>query len=221
MTNEEFSNEFDVLLSNNSIALDEYEKSVFLTKAQEDLVLELYNGKNVSGESFEETEENRSYLRNLIRTSTLTASGASGIDSKSTIFTLPDEVWFITYESATLQNTTDPCVNGSVVAVVPTTQDEYHRVKNNPFRGPNKNRVLRLDSDNGTLELISNYPIKEYLVRYLTKPSPIILVDLGEGLQINKESKFTECKLNSTLHRPILDRAVRLALASKAATVAK
>ena len=43
MTNEEFSNEFDTLVNSNSASLplltplgfDEYEKSVFLTKAQE------------------------------------------------------------------------------------------------------------------------------------------------------------------------------------------
>lgn len=33
MTNEEFSNEFDVLLNENKLSLDEYEKSIFLTKA--------------------------------------------------------------------------------------------------------------------------------------------------------------------------------------------
>ena len=48
MTNEEFSNEFDSLISSNSIIkpfgidstlleFDEYEKSVFLTKAQESI----------------------------------------------------------------------------------------------------------------------------------------------------------------------------------------
>ena len=42
MTNEEFNNEFDVLYnnitSNQAPGLDEYEKSVFLTKAQDDIV---------------------------------------------------------------------------------------------------------------------------------------------------------------------------------------
>ena len=42
MTNPEFSNEFDVLfnniMSNQAPGLDEYEKSVFLTKAQDEIV---------------------------------------------------------------------------------------------------------------------------------------------------------------------------------------
>ena len=57
MTTEEFSNEFDTLLNSystteeptNTIELDEYEKSVFLTKAQEDVVIDMYNGKNIFG----------------------------------------------------------------------------------------------------------------------------------------------------------------------------
>ena len=51
MTTEEFSNEFDTLLNSygenpSTIELDEYEKSVFLTKAQEEIVIDLYSGKN-------------------------------------------------------------------------------------------------------------------------------------------------------------------------------
>ena len=44
MPNEEFSNEFDVLYnsitSNQAPGLDEYEKSVFLTKAQSEIIRE-------------------------------------------------------------------------------------------------------------------------------------------------------------------------------------
>lgn len=50
MTTEEFSNEFDTLLNSYSneysINIDEYEKSIFLSHAQEEILLELYNGKN-------------------------------------------------------------------------------------------------------------------------------------------------------------------------------
>ena len=68
MTTEEFSNEFDILLNsysskdNQSVNIDEYEKSVFLTKAQEDLIISAYNGKNSTYDAFEKTEEIRRYL---------------------------------------------------------------------------------------------------------------------------------------------------------------
>ena len=49
MTNQEFSNEFDVLynniMSNQAPGLDEYEKSVFLTKAQDEIVKNYFNPK--------------------------------------------------------------------------------------------------------------------------------------------------------------------------------
>lgn len=60
MTTEEFSNGFDVLINSysglgDSLNFDEYEKSVFLTKAQEEIVEGLYTGK-ILGDSFEDTE---------------------------------------------------------------------------------------------------------------------------------------------------------------------
>jgi hypothetical protein len=78
MTTQEFSDQFDVLLNSSFIAndfgeqsskidiqLDEYEKSVFLTQAQEQLVINLYNGRNIEGLSFESAEESRRYLKDL------------------------------------------------------------------------------------------------------------------------------------------------------------
>lgn len=76
MTTEEFSNEFDTLLNSYSneysINIDEYEKSIFLSHAQEEILLELYNGKNQFEDSFEGTEEIRRYLSNLVKTYTTT-----------------------------------------------------------------------------------------------------------------------------------------------------
>ena len=53
------------------------------------------------------------------------------------------------------------------------------------------------------------------MLKYLAKPSPIILEDLPDGLKIEGENKKSECKLNSILHRIILERAVILALQSR------
>ena len=68
MTTQEFSPEFDLLYnnisSNQAPGLTEYEKSIFLTQAQEEIAIGLYEGKY--GESFEGTEEMRTYLNPLI-----------------------------------------------------------------------------------------------------------------------------------------------------------
>lgn len=224
MTIEEFSNEFDVLLNSYATAknfgvgqgiteLDEYEKSILLTKAQEDIVKELYNGK-LTGDSFETTEEQRRSLDNLIKTEELTPSkNILGMSSTSEFFQLPSDVWFLTYESALLSDDSLGCKNNTRAEVYPVRQDEYHTIKNNPFRGPSERRVIRIDTGSSIVELISKYNIKSYFIKYLSKPSPIILEDIiDDNLSINGENKKMECKLNSVLHRTILERAIALAI---------
>lgn len=225
MNVQEFSNEFDVLLSAYSvippngftdpIALNEYEKSVYLTQAQEQIVVELYLGK-YDGDSFERTEEIRRYLSNLVKTfeTSEKVTGKLGLSKTSIFFTIPEDVWFITYESAIINDERLGCLNKTEAVIVPTTQDEYYRIAKNPFRGPSEGRILRLDLDNNVIELVSNYNIDKYLVRYLSKPSPIVLTNLT-GVSVGGISTITECKLDEALHRIILERAVRLALITK------
>ena len=124
-------------------------------------------------------------------------------------------MWFITYESVNLDDSSLDCKSGENIQVVPVTQDEYHRVKDNPFRGPNERRVLRLDISEGIVELVSKYNIKDYLVRYLSEPEPIILVDLPDGLNINGKYNENPCKMHSALQNMILVRAVQNALTSR------
>lgn len=52
-------------------------------------------------------------------------------------------------------------------------------------------------------------------MRYISQPTPIILVDLPDGLSINGVSAESECELNPVVHRAILERAVQLAIISK------
>lgn len=229
MVTQEFSNEFDTLINSYSntpnfgethkldVTLDEYEKSVFLTEAQEDIVIEFYTGRSQSGESFERTEEIRRYLSDLVETATLTdkVSGYIGLSDTSAFFKLPEKVWFITYEAVKLSDDSLGCMNNNTALVTPVTQDEYYRISRNPFRGPTENRVLRLDVKDKIVEIVSDYNVSSYTVRYVSRPAPIILVDLPEGLSINNVNTRTECELNPAIHRAILERAVRLALISR------
>lgn len=231
MTTQEFSDTFDTLLNSYgtqpqfgnassayNIVLDEYEKSLFLSQAQEELVLSLYTGRNVSGKSFEGTEEERRNLSNIVKEAKLypitTTNGSPlGMGSKSKFFTLPEDLWFITYESVTLSK--GKCSENAVMQVYPVKQDEYQVIKNNPFRGANDRRALRLDLSEGNVEVICKYTVKDYYIRYVKKLKPIILENLSDGLSIDNETQRTECELNPALHRRILDRAVMLAITSK------
>lgn len=237
MTIQEFSNAFDTLLnsydtqsqfgeqtSKREIALDEYEKSVLLTKAQEEVVVNFYNGKNSYGDSFESTEEMRRYLESLVKTkvySTEEQVNGTGVSIGSVFYQLPEDVAFITMEQITYEDEALGCYNGSTATVYPVTQDEYSRIKNNPFRGPTRYKAIRLDTGNNIVELVSKYKIGEYLLKYLSRPEPIILEDLPNGLTIEGRREHSECKLNSLLHDTILERAVQMALQAKGISVNK
>lgn len=226
MTPEEFINEFDSLLQVHLLkpdfgnvdikGFDEYEKSIFLTKAQEETVIEIYRGSSPLLEGFENTEETRKYLAPLVSTIVLTdKKQETGLSPKSVFFTLPEDTWFITYESVIFSDENAGCHNGEEILVTPVTQDEFYRIKENPFRGPSFRRALRLDIRNGEAEIVSEYAISGYKIRYVAKPHPIILTDLPDGLSINNETKKHGCDLNEALHRPVLERAVRMAIMSK------
>lgn len=237
MTIQEFSNTFDTLLNSYStqsqfgeqaskreIVLDEYEKSLYLTRAQEEIVVNLYNGRNPYGVTFEGTEELRRYLEGLVKTKKYLSEDtieSTGVNENSVFFRLPEDIAFITLEQVIFDDELLGCYDGSVASVYPITQDEYERVKNNPFRGPTKYKVLRLDPGNNLVELVSKYKIGTYLLRYLSRPNPIILEDLPNELTVNGENKERECELNPILHDTILTRAVQLALQSKGISVDK
>lgn len=231
MKREEFSNGFDVLVSSykrfkdfdkqellDSVEFNEYEKSVFLTKAQEEIVLSLYNGKNPYGDTFEGTEELRRYLSNLITEKYLkpitNISGTPlGLESKSKFFTLPEDLWFITLESVVVDN--GKCKAETVMKVYPVKQDEYQVIRDNPFRGANGRRALRLDLSESNVEIICKYMIAVYYIRYIKKVPPIILEDLPNDLTIEGKSEARDCILHEALHQKILERAVQIALQSK------
>ena len=236
MTCKEFSEQFDILLNSygipvafgqaNPLLFDEYEKSLFLTKAQESVVISLYNG-NLVGDSFEKTEELRRYLSDLVKTySTTDEIDGEGLTEDSHFFHIPEDVLFITYESVLSNDDKLGCAKGSIMEVVPVTQDELHKTRENPFRGSNKRRVLRLDVEDYTVELISSFSIDKYQIRYLSKPEPIILIDLPDGLTIGKTDTFPGdkeniCKLNPAIHRTILEVAVNLAIKSRVPSTGK
>lgn len=218
MTTTEFSIEFDILynniMSNAAPGLNEYEKSVLLTQAQETIVLKLYNG-TLNADSFEATEEVKSYLESLVQQVTATQKTGEEIQviskEKSKIYSKPEGLWFIVYEAVEIEDESLGCKNKNIVEVQPITHDSYHQVSSNPFKRDNDRRVLRLMYSD-SLELISDYDISSYYVRYIRKPDPIILTDLkGYGVTIDGKDTTASCKLHPALHRLILTTAVQMA----------
>tara|TARA_R110002124_G_scaffold281430_1_gene455715 strand:- start:75270 stop:76013 length:744 start_codon:yes stop_codon:yes gene_type:complete len=229
MTIKEFSNEFDIyynsIATNSAPGLDIYEKSVYLTKAQLEIIKNYFIPRgNKYQVGFEGSSKRRVDLTELVRNhkTTLQITSIDGIDDNSKFFKIPNNTYLIIQEKAKVISYNE-CVNNNYIKVVPKTHDEYNIQEKNPFKKPDKSVIWRMDyfSQNGSnknVELISPYSISEYKFRYVMYPSPIILGDLlslfpGETLSIDGVSQPQTCKLDIGIHREILDRAVELALA--------
>jgi len=224
MTTVEFDNEFDILY--DSIAslgapeLDGYEKSVFLTKAQLELIKEVNGPGNKYGTSFEGSDKRRVDMRELIKDYKVTPTVLTGgISDNSFTAGIPKDCFLIKYESAFYNK--PGCTKDSKIDIVPIKYDEYHQNMRNPFRRPDSQNGYRLDmksNDSGKfVELVTEKPIHTYQIRYVQYPIPIVLMDLegiapGEGLSVDGISTISECVLDQEFHREILDRAVQLAM---------
>ena len=195
MTTKEFSDQFDSLYNQqyyvlfsmqNPVALDEYEKSLYLTKAQENIVETLYRAGYGIPEGFEKTEYARRMLQQLVMNTEGTLmndpsqfTGDRQVYAEhivpqikttedSYIFFLTDYsdyvgssyplgYYGIIYEQATFGGD-DPCAAGKIADIVPVKHDDLHRILRNPFRGTSIRRVLRVDHSGEMLNPNSTSP---------------------------------------------------------------
>ena len=225
MTNQEFANEFDVLynniMSNQAPGLDEYEKSVFLTKAQSEILKNYFNPKgNKYQEGFDDSAKRQIDFSSLVRVAepTIISSDSSYIkmDDRSKLYTIPTDILFIVNETAKLTSGS----NSRCLSIVPISFEEYNRLMSKPYKCPLKNQGWRLlqYSNKGVAEVIVvGGTLSEYKIRYIKRPKPIILANLDEtysNVSIDGETSVSECELDPILHPEILQRAVELAKAA-------
>jgi hypothetical protein len=204
-----------------------------LTKAQDELIRSKYSPFNLNKKGFEGSENRRTELKQLITpysNSTSFTNNEVAIDENSVFFEIPDDIFYILQEEVTLLDV-DECINNKKVEVIPITHDEYNTLKKNPFKKPNKRKVWRMDIQKQVIpnsistqtkpvvEIISEYNVSKYKMRYLKQPSPIVLETFannseydGLNLSVNGINTATTCKLSEEIQRDIIDRAVELAI---------
>lgn len=215
----EFSNSFDVMYnniaSNAAPGLNEYEKSVFLTKAQEELLKNYFNPKgNKYQEGFDGSAKRQIDFSGLISVEDgILQDAQSGFDLRAKVYRMPDNLFLVINETLT--------TNTGVKQVIPIRFDEYTRLMSKPYKEPLKFQAWRLITDgagneNVNAEVIpcSGETISKYTIRYVRRPAPIILVDLSSeygDVSINGITTVSECELNPLVHEEILQRAVELA----------
>ena len=116
MNNNEFSNQFDVLynniMNNEAPGLNEYEKSVFLTKAQDEIVKNHFNPKsNPKTEGFDDTAKRQADFSMLLKTYHTneslpysTTESYKQFDLRSIRYKLPDDLFIIVNETLAIEN---------------------------------------------------------------------------------------------------------------------
>ena len=216
MTNQEFSEEFDILynniMSNNAPGLDEYEKSVFLTKAQDELIKNYFNPKgNKYGEGMDNSPKRQIDFSSIVEVITLNPTGAS------TSFKLPDtlNILMILNEVVTVSRKTLDSKVTKRLSVLPINYFEYQRLLSKPYKRPLKNQAWRMFSTNKKVEITvgNNDTITSYTIRYIRKPRAIILCNLS-GNTIEGSSIEQTCELDPSVHHELLQRAVEIAKAA-------
>lgn len=225
MTTQEFSNEFDVLynniMSNQAPGLNEYEKSVFLTKAQLEILKNYFNPKgNKYGQGFDENAKRQidfSTLITVAKPSQYTPSGSYvKFDDRSQLYKMPQDTLLMLNETGI--NTVDGVKR--LISIIPINYEEYARLMSKPWKQPLKNQGWRLFQSTGGVDFISEVVIKynssltDYKIRYVKRPKPIILANLADeysNVSIEGINTITECELDPILHPEILQRAVELA----------
>lgn len=211
MTTTEFSNQFDLLFnnitSNQAPGLNEYEKSVFLTKAQDEITKNYFDadsqGNNVK-KGFDGSEIRQMDFSDLIETVKPELTTEEGnIDPRALVFKIPksDRVYIIVNESLHLMDSIGDKPKG-MRQVIPLKYTEYTRLMSKPFKEPLKNQAWRLISKgrdeassadktstagavSSRVEIVTTsadkkkYGTIQYVLRYVKRPRPIILTDLA------------------------------------------
>lgn len=225
MTTQEFSNEFDVLynniMNNQAPGLDEYEKSVFLTKAQLEILKNYFNPKgNKYGQGFDENAKRQidfSALITAAKPSLYTApTSYVKFDDRSKLYRMPSDILIMLNETGI--NTVDGVKR--LISIIPMNYEEYARLMSKPYKQPLKNQGWRLFQSTGGVDFISEVVIKynstltDYKIRYVRRPKPIILANLADdysNVSIEGRTAITKCELDPIIHPEILQRAVELA----------
>lgn len=150
MNTKEFSDQFDVLYnnitSNQAPGLNEYEKSIFLTKAQEEIVKNYFSPKgNPKQDGFDDSPKRQQDFANIIKNKSLEeANTDSKFDNRSVVYRLPSDLFISLNEQFSSEKES--------LVIVPISYTEYDRLMAKPYKFPPKHQVWRLITNNVYIE---------------------------------------------------------------------
>lgn len=229
MNYQELSDSFDLyfnnITSNQAAGLTEWEKSSFLTKAQDEIVKNYFLPQsNPKQAGFDDNQKRQIDFSTLTTAADITASTNPLFDHRANSrgITLPGDVMMIINEMAIVTRNSTQTVS---LVVRPIQYEEYSRLMSKPFKRPVKYQAWRLINYNvknmADLIIGPSDELISYSIRYVRQPKPIIVGDL-DGMTINgykfsgqtypsDADETAGCELDPILHEEILQRAVELA----------
>lgn len=220
MSEEEMDNMFDVLYnnitSNQAPGLNAYEKSVFLTKGQDEILKNYFNPKskgNTTQDGFDGNAKRQVDFSMLTSVETKSSGFENPLfDTRENTKSvgLPSKLMFAINEVVEVTRNNKQVI----LQVIPIKFDEYSRLMCKPYKRPLKYQAWRLTNNNisnkADIVIGPSDTLTKYTIRYVRRPNPIIVSDL-DGLTIEGKSTASKCELDSILHEEILQRAVELA----------
>lgn len=142
---DEFANEFDVIYnsitSNKAPGLDDYEKSVFLTKAEYEILHKYANPKaNKLGDGLDGSRRRQADFSNLTSTKTIEkvedTAEYTKLDNRSICYRTPVDLFIPINESCSDKT--------SRYVVTPITFDDYDTLMTKPYQYPIRRHVWRI-----------------------------------------------------------------------------
>ena len=187
---QEISARLDTALqkAKGGLILDEYTKSLYLTKAQA-LFVEAMLARYEYGDAL------RHVLGSMLNSVTVNSFTYEGIDLYGLV---PEtDILSILYEE----------LNAEKIATIPLDYNDIHDARVNPFRKPYKKLAYRI-TGNKKLTIFSTETVTQYFYDYCREPLPIVLEALPSPLNI----QGSDTEVNSVLPYDSMLKVIDLAV---------
>lgn len=209
----EISDRIDVMLNafELPIEIDEYEKSIYLTKAQQVIYRQLCDAFEIDGNIHHYLQP---FLKDFATTYPVEIVEKEHLIKNAVSIVVPSDIFRIVLEKAYIAST-DTQFNNREVKILKSRLSEIPYKEDNPFRKPNEKEILRIADVNESEDLFElilpdNSELIRYQCRYLPLVDPIILEALPDGLTIDNQTG----PLNSLFDDEVIEQIIELTVLS-------
>lgn len=204
------------------IEVDMYEKSIYLTRSQKAIFLELCNIFEVSGDV---SEFLHPFLQEYITDYPVVSVIKQGLLPTSKYVQVPSNIYRVVLESAILQSDLAK-FNNKRVKVIKVRLGEIPYKIENPFRLPDNKEIWRVTTDTNIednttptvivheLVLPENTVLSQYSCKYLRMPPPILLETFID-ISVDGETTAANTLFCDIIMEKIIDSAVMSILQDK------